>query len=131
MKYTPTNRPCPDCEKVRGDGFPELQKSTGIRWYCWQCGGYFTIASDNKIRRIVESKTFQEIKEENDGDPSNPGNYQNSPAPVSRGFGGVPPKGTPGKPRVVTEQEKNHPRMFDDEFISQYIKYEIKGLENC
>lgn len=87
--YQPTNPACPTCEKIKGDGFPELQKSTGIRWYCWYCESYFVRSSDGKFRKIIEGSS--ETKGEN------PGQHVGKKVTGSPG----PPKGTPAKPRIV------------------------------
>ena len=94
---------CPVCNLPNIDREPLLQKATGIRWYCWQCKGFFVKGSDGKFRKIIEvSQPIQTINDNDDDDPSNPGNYQGQhKGKKIFGSGSNPPFGTPGKPRVV------------------------------
>ena len=69
--YQPENPACPDCEKVRGSGFPELQKSTGIRWYCWYCDSSFAKGGDGKYRKIIGGEKSEPADDTGEGE--NPG----------------------------------------------------------
>ncbi len=95
---------CPVCNLPNIDREPLLQKATGIRWYCWQCRGFFVKGSDGKFRKIIEvSQPIQTINDnDNDNDPSNPGNYQGQhKGKKIFGSGSNPPFGTPKNPRIV------------------------------
>ena len=90
MPYEPTNPACPKC-KSHGDKWPEL-KNTGTQWYCYYCDSYFEKLPGKKPGKKIGELyigSAEHKKQKEDGDPSNPGNYQNNPQPVSRGFGGV------------------------------------------
>lgn len=69
MRYKPTNDSCPDCDKTKC-GFPELARSMGIKWYCWQCDSYFAKGSDNKYRKIIDG-----VVPPQEGEGENPGDH--------------------------------------------------------
>ncbi len=111
-QYVPINDPCPDCPSY--DGFPELKKSTGIRWHCWQCDNFFVKGSDGKYRKIEEAPRSELEKLMNKKDTGvPPGQLGQHAGKKIIGSGGLPKhlhpggspappkKGTPGNPRVV------------------------------
>lgn len=86
--YQPSRPACPICEKIKGDGFPELQIATDNRLWCWMCGNYWQQDKDGNLKKLGIPYVESVVKGHAKGKK-----ITGSPGP--------PTKGTPGNPRVI------------------------------